>query len=131
MIFGPHPRSYRQAMPKKMRRLALKCLLSTKVAEGELMVVDTFGLSKPSTREMVHILEALRVKSSALMVTAESEVNLIKSARNIQKVKTLPANLLNVVDLLSHTVLLMTVDAVNRVEGIWGRKQTVTEPSAS
>jgi large subunit ribosomal protein L4 len=123
IVFGPHPRSYRQRLPKKIRRLALRCLLSAKVADGELKVISSFGLDKPKTKEMRRILEALGAQYSALLVTAEADANVYKSARNLQKVKTLPAALLSVVDLLSHGALIMTIDAVRRVEGIWGEKR--------
>ena len=116
VAFGPHPRSYRQAMPKKMRRLALRCVLSAKVAEGEIIVVDELALSGPRTKEMARILAALGVASSALVVTAEPDPNVYKSARNLERIKALPANLLNVVDLSSHKVLMITVAAVRRVE---------------
>jgi len=131
VIFGPQPRSYKQAMPKKMRRLALKCMLSAKVSDGELKVIDSLEFTEPSTKNILSILEAFDIKSSALVVTAEPRVNVIKSARNIQKVKTLPANLLNVVDLLSHKDLLMTVDAARLVESIWGKKQEAVEATVS
>jgi large subunit ribosomal protein L4 len=123
VAFGPHPRSYRQAMPKKMRRLALKCVLSAKLADGELRVIDSFGLEKPRTKQVVSTLQALGVESSALLVSAEPDTAFVKSARNIAGAKTLPANMLNVVDLLSCRTLLMTVDAVRRVETIWGERQ--------
>ena len=123
VAFGPRPRSYRQRLPKKMRRLALRCLLSAKVADGELKVINSFGLDKPKTKEMGHILEALEARFSALLVTAEADANVYRSARNLEKVKTLPADLLNVVDLSSYRALIMTVDAVRRVEGIWGEKR--------
>ncbi|MFQ5987854.1 MAG: 50S ribosomal protein L4 [Dehalococcoidia bacterium] len=119
VAFGPHPRSYRQAMPKKMRRLALRCVLSSKVAEGEMVVVEGLTFEEPRTKEMARILAALGVSSSALIVTAETDVNVYKSARNLEKIKTLPANLLNVVDLLSHRILMITVAGVRRVEEIW------------
>jgi large subunit ribosomal protein L4 len=119
VAFGPHPRSYRQAMPKKMRHLALRCVLSAKVAEGEIIVVDELALSGPRTKEMARILAALGVASSALVVTAEPDPNVYKSARNLERIKTLPANLLNVVDLSSHKVLMITVAAVRRVEELW------------
>jgi large subunit ribosomal protein L4 len=122
IVFGPHPRSYRQAMPKKMRRLALRSVLSSKVLEGQLKVVDSFGIKQPKTRQLEQLLKALGVASSALIVTAEVNHNVIKSARNIAKAKTLTANMLNVADLLSHTTLLMTVDAVRRVESLWGKR---------
>lgn len=129
VAFGPHPRSYRQRLPRKMRRLALRCLLSAKVADDELKVVDSFGLDKPKAKEMRHILDALGAQSSALLVTAAADANVYKSARNLEKVKTLPAALLNVVDLLSHRDLIMTIDAVRRVEAIWGEKKPEGETS--
>ena len=106
-------------MPRKMRRLALRCVLSSKVAEGEMVVVEGLTFEEPRTKEMARILAALGVSSSALIVTAEPDVNVYKSARNLEKIKTLPANLLNVVDLLSHRILMITVAGVRRVEEIW------------
>jgi large subunit ribosomal protein L4 len=109
-------------MPKKMRRLALKCVLSAKVGDGELKILEQLELEKPVTKEMVKILTALGVGSSALIVTSEPEDNIIKSACNLPKVKTLPANLLNVVDILSCKMLLMTESAVHKAEQLWGQR---------
>ncbi len=134
IVFGPHPRSYRQAMPKKMRRLALRCVLSSKVAEDEMVVVEGFTFDQPKTKEMARILGALGVNSSALIVTAEPDINLYKSARNLGRIKTLPANLLNVVDLLSHRILMITVAGVKKVEELWmpgERKETAAKASKS
>ena len=131
IIFGPHPRSYRQAMPKKMRRLALRSIFSAKVSEGALKVVDSFGVEEPKTGQMKEALKALGVTSSALLVTAEVNENVIKSARNITRVKTMTADTLNVADLLSHNMLLMTVDAVRRVESLWGKKEVVAGAGSS
>jgi large subunit ribosomal protein L4 len=125
IVFGPHPRSYRQAMPKKMRRLALRSIFSAKVSEGQLKVVDSFGVEEPKTRLIKETLKALGVTSSALLVTAEVNENIIKSARNITRVKTMTADTLNVADLLSYDMLLLTVDAVRRVESLWGKKEVV------
>lgn len=119
VVFGPKPRSYRQAMPKKMRRLALRCLLSAKVKDGELKVIEELKISEPKTKEMVRILVGLGVDTSALIVTGEPEVNVAKSARNLSLVKTLPASILNVIDLLSYRVLVMTESAVRKVEELW------------
>ena len=119
VVFGPKPRSYRQAMPKKMRRLALRCLLSAKVKDGELKVIEELKISEPKTKEMVRILAGLGVDTSALIVTGEPEVNVAKSARNLSLVKTLPASVLNVIDLLSYRVLVMTESAVRKVEELW------------
>jgi large subunit ribosomal protein L4 len=131
IIFGPHPRSYRQAMPKKMRRLAIRSILSAKVAGEELKVIDSFGFEEPKTKQMAQVLQALGIGSSALLVTAELDMTVFKSARNIAMVKTLPASMLNVSDLMSHDILLMTVDAVRRVESMLGEGQAVAETETS
>ena len=122
IAFGPRPRSYRQAMPKKMRQLALRCVLSAKAEDGELMILEQLKLEEPKTREMARILVTLGVDSSALIVTDGPEESVVKSARNLIGVKTLPANLLNVLDILSHKRLLMTVAAVHKVEQLWGKR---------
>jgi len=119
IIFGPKPRSYRQALPKKMRRLALRCVLSAKVRDEELIILEQLKLDQPRTKEIVGILAALGVDSSALIVTSEPEENVVKSARNLTGIKTLPASLLNVVDILSRKMLLMTVAAVRKAEELW------------
>jgi len=131
VIFGPHPRSYRQAMPKKMRRLAIRSILSAKVAGEELKVIDSFGLEEPKTKQMAQVLQALGIESSALLVTAELDMTVYKSARNITMIKTLPVGMLNVVDLISHNTLLMTVDAVRRVEAMLGEERSVAEAKTS
>lgn len=120
IIFGPKPRSYRQALPKKLRHLALRSTLSAKVSEQELVILEDWKLTEPKTKEMVGILAALGVDSSALIVTAAPEENVIKSARNLPQVKTMPASLLNVIDLLNYKRLLMTVAAVRHAEALWG-----------
>jgi len=120
IAFGPHPRSYRQAMPKKMRRLALRCVLSAKARDGELKVVEQLELNEPKTKEMLQILTALGVSSSTLIATSEPQENIIKSAHNLPGIRTLPASILNVVDILSCKVLLMTEAAVRQVEQLWG-----------
>jgi large subunit ribosomal protein L4 len=131
VAFGPHPRCYRQAMPKKMKRLALRCVLSAKVADSEIMVIDSFGLEKSSTKQMASVIKALGIESSVLIVTGDPDVNVVKSARNLERVKTLPASMMNVVDLLSYKMLLITVEGVRRAEDIWGKKQIVAEAKAS
>ena len=122
VIFGPKPRSYRQAMPKKMRQLALRCVLSAKARDEELLVLEQLKFAEPKTKEMVRVLAALGVDSSALIVTDEPEENVIKSARNLTGIKTLPARVLNVVDILSYKRLLMSLTAVRKAEQIWGEK---------
>ncbi len=122
ITFGPQPRSYRQAMPKKMRQLALKCALSAKARDEELKVLEELKLEEPKTKRMVQILTALGVDSSVLIITSEPEDSVVKSARNLKGIKTMPANLINVLDILSYKILLMTVTAVHKVEQLWGEK---------
>ena len=131
VIFGPKPRSYRQAMPKEMRRLALRCVLSAKAGDKELMVLDELRFDQPKTKEMVKVLTALAVDGSALIATSQPEENLVKSARNIPQVKTIPARLLNIVDITSHKKLLMTEAAVRQIEQLWGGKLSREENNAS
>ena len=131
VAFGPKPRSYRQAIPKKMRQLALRCVLSAKVGDGELMVLEQLKLDEPKAKEMARILAALGVDSSALIATSEPEENVVKSARNLPGIKTIPASLLNVVDILSYKMLLMTEAAVRKVEQLWGQKLARGGDSAS
>ena len=122
ITFGPHPRSYEQAIPKKMRRLALRCVLSAKASDGELKVVEQLKIEEPKTKEMLRILAALGVDTSTLITTSEPEENVIKSARNLPGIKTTPANILNVVDILSYKMLLMTEAAVRKAEQLWGER---------
>jgi large subunit ribosomal protein L4 len=124
IIFGPKPRSYRQEMPKKMRQLALRCALSAKVRDEELMVLEELKFDQPKTKPMAGILVALGVDSSALIVTGESEEKVVKSSRNLTGIKTIPANILNVVDILSYKMLLMTEAAVRKAEQLWGSQKS-------
>jgi large subunit ribosomal protein L4 len=119
VAFGPHPRSYDKKMPKKMRRLALKGVLSAKLADDRLVVVDDLDIKEPRTRDMVLRLNALGATSSALVVTPEPQESVIKSARNLDRVTTLPAPYLNVVDLLRHDLVVMELGAVRKAEEIW------------
>jgi len=130
ITFGPKPRSYRQAMPKKMRQLALRCVLSAKTGDSELMVLEQLKLDEPKTKEMARILTALVAGSSALIVTAEPEGNVVKSARNLPRIKTIPAALLNVGDILSCKMLLMTVAAVRKAEQLWGKTSSEEKSNA-
>ena len=121
MAFAKGEQNWHKALPKKMRRLALRCLLSAKASSGEMVIVDRFGLEKPRTGDMAALLRALGTDHSVLVVTADPEANVVMSARNLPKTKTLPAGLLNVIDLLSYKFLVISVDGLHRVEHIWGR----------
>jgi len=120
VTFGPKPRDYHQDMPKKMHQLAIRCVLSAKARDEELKVVEELNFKQPKTREMAGVLAALGVDSSAIIVAVEPEENAVKSARNLAGIKTMPANILNVVDILSYKTLLMTEAAVRQAERIWG-----------
>ena len=122
VAFGPHPRSYRQDMPKKMRRLALKCVLSDKAGSGELKIVDKLEFEGLKTRAVLDMLIALGIGDSVIIATAEAQANLVKSARNLAGVKTIPAPLLSVGELLSYKDIVMDVNAIRKVEKIWGEK---------
>lgn len=121
IVFGPKPRTYRQSIPKKMRRLALKCLLSAKVKEGNIRLVQGLDFKEAKTKDMVNALSALGIDSSALILTDGSTPNVVKSAANLPDVKVLPSDLVNVLDLLSYQILIATVPAIRNVEQIWGK----------
>ncbi len=120
VAFGPRPRSYRQALPKKMRRLAIRSALSGKVADGQLHIVDKLVFKQPRTKDVVRILSNVGIERSALIVTGDPDRSALISARNRPKTKVLPAAYLNIVDMLTHRDLLLTEDAVRAVEGLWG-----------
>lgn len=120
VVFGPHPRSYRQSMPRKMRHLALRSLLSAKAQAGSLVVVDSFpSWEQPRTKQMTAVLSGLGVGQSILLVTQDVNRNVVKSASNLSGVKTLPVALLNCVDLLSYRTLVMTEGSVRVAEELW------------
>jgi large subunit ribosomal protein L4 len=121
VVFGPKPRTYRQSMPKKMRKLALKCLLSAKVREGNIKLVQELDFKGPKTKDMINVLSSLGINSSTLILTAQSTSNVVKSAANLPEVKVLPSALINVVDLLSYEMLVATVPAIHNIEQIWGK----------
>lgn len=118
VAFGPQPRSYKYSLPRKVRRLAMKSALSDKVNGGNLIVVDELSFAKPRTKEMINVLKALLVDTRALVVTAENNENVYLSARNIAGVTPITASGLNVYDLLYHDKLVITKDAVAKVEEV-------------
>ena len=117
---GPRPRSYRQKMPRKMRRLAYRSALSVKAKERQIIVLEDLQMPAPNTRGIVSILEALAVDSSALILLPEKNVNVEQSANNLPNVKTLRANYLNIRDLLGYDYLLVPLDALEIIELILG-----------
>jgi len=120
VVFGPHPRSYRQRMPRKMRRLALKSALSVKAAEGSIVLLDDLLMAAPRTKDMLGILDNLNVESSALILLPERDWNVEKSVSNIPDVKTLRTTCLNVIDILNYETLILPVKALESIEQFLG-----------
>lgn len=114
-VFGPHPRSYRQRMPRKMRRLALRSALSVKVAEGKVAVLDGFALEEPRTRPMVEFLRRIGVERSALVVLPAPNDVVARSMSNLPWAKPILAYNLNLRDLFTHEQLLIANDAVGLI----------------
>ncbi len=125
VIFGPRPRSYRQDLPRRMRRLAIRSVLSAKAADGSLQVIDALMMETPRTKDIQSVLDAFGFKRSTLVVTGRPEPAVKMSVRNLPKVAWLPAAYLNVLDLLSHRGLLMTEEAVRAAEALWGGERAV------
>lgn len=120
-VFGPVPRSYAYKLPKKVRRLALKSALSSKVLENEVVVLDALTLEAAKTRELVQVLKNLGVEKKALIVLDSLEEKAALAARNIPGVKLIVAEGVNVLDVLYHDKLILTRGAVNRVEEVFGQ----------
>ncbi|MCW2277815.1 50S ribosomal protein L4 [Heliophilum fasciatum] len=119
ITFGPQPRDYSIKVPKKVRRLALKSVLSAKVAAGELIVLDTLSMDAPKTKAMAGVLEKLNVDRKALVVTAGVDENVFLSARNIPGITPVEAVGINVYDILHHDKMVITKDAVAKVEEVF------------
>lgn len=118
IVFAPKPRSYRVSIPKSMRRVAMKSALSAKVKDNSMIVLENLELDAPKTKEMVAMLKAFEAKKT-LIVTAESNENVYKSARNIEGVAVIPVNNLNVYDILKYEKFIITKDAVSKVEEVY------------
>jgi len=119
VVFGPHPRDFSYRLPRKVRRLALRSALSSKVRDQEIVVVDQLVFDEPKTKKMVEVLDSLNVFEKALVVTADGDANVVKSARNIPGVKPIRADFLNVYDILNYDKLIITRDAVAKVEEVF------------
>lgn len=123
-VFGPKPRQYRYRLPKKARRAALYSALTSKLLEKKLLVLDALTLSEPRTRDIVSMLGNLKVQGSVLLVTAGPDINVFKSARNIPGVTTTIAAGINVLDILKHETLLLTRDAVAKIEEVFANEKS-------
>ena len=119
IALGPKPRSYKYTVNKKEKRLAIKSVLSSKVIEKELTVVDKLELKEIKTKSMVKALTALKVEGKTLIIVPEKNTNVVMSARNIEGVKTITANNINVFDLLKYNNLILPVDTVKKLEEVY------------
>ncbi len=132
VAFGPRPRKYTQAMPKKMRRLAVRSALSAKLADGSIKFVNSLSIDAPRTKAMVEILNNLQIgEAKALIVLGDKNEAITRSANNLPKVKTLLANYLNVIDLLKHDVIVLPEAALTTITSWLGQTGTVTETESA
>jgi large subunit ribosomal protein L4 len=123
VVFGPHPRSYRKALPRRMRRYALRCVLSDKARSDRLVCLDSMDTVDGKTKSMAGLLERLNISSSALVVTLGTDHNVVRAAGNLKKIYTLPVNQLNAEALLSRDMLILTVEAAK-----WAEETLAVEP---
>ena len=123
VVFGPHPRSYRKSLPRRMRRNALRCVLSDKARNERLVCLDSMDAIDGKTRSMQSLLERLNISTSALVVTMDSDQDVVRAASNLKKVYTLPVNQLNAEALLAKDTLILTVEAAR-----WAEESLAVEP---
>ncbi len=119
IVFAPKPRDYRYAVPKKLKRLALKSVLSAKLAEKELIVLDELKLNEPKTKEMARILANIKANKKALIVTAEKDENIVRSAANIPGVRTALVGTMNVYEIVNHYSFIVTKEAVQKIQEVY------------
>lgn len=119
VALGPKPRSYKYTLPKKLKRLALKSALTSKVNENEILVLDALDFDEIKTKQMVNVLKNLKVDTSALIVLEGKNENVEKSARNLPNVKMASINTINVYDILKYNRFIITKDAVSKVEEVY------------
>ncbi|WFA07656.1 50S ribosomal protein L4 [Tissierella sp. Yu-01] len=119
VVFAPKPRDYSYSVPKKVKRLALKSVLTSKVQSNEIIVVDEIKFDSPKTKEMANLLTKLNADKKALIVMGEKDANVIKSANNIPNVATALVNTINVYDILKYNSFIITKDAVRKVEEVY------------
>ena len=122
IVFGPSPRSYRQRMPKKMRRLAFACALSMKARDGALWAVEDIDFAAPRTKDMAALVGGVGRAKSILVVVLEPQPVLALSARNLPGATVRPCSVMSTLDVMSHEKLIVTVPALRKMEEIWGTK---------
>lgn len=119
VVFAPKPRSYRYTIPKKLRRLAMLSALSSKVLEKEIIILDELKFDAPKTKDMVKVLENVNADRKALIIMAEKDDNVIKSAANIPGIRTALVSTMNVYEIINHTNFIVTKEAVNKIEEVY------------
>ena len=119
VAFAPKPRDYRYTINKKVRRLAMKSVLSSKVLEKELIVLDELRFDAPKTKEMIKVLENVKAGKKALIVTAEKDENVIKSAANIPGVRTALVGTMNVYEIVNHNSFIVTKEAIEKIQEVY------------
>jgi large subunit ribosomal protein L4 len=126
-VFGPHPRSYEQRLPRKMKRLALRGALTAKYGDEAIKVIDSFGLEQIRTKDLVGVLGALEVQGRVLVIAPARDQTLELSARNLPRVEVILADSLNVVDLLKADIVLIEQPALARMEAVYAGNGRATE----
>ncbi|MBR2560139.1 MAG: 50S ribosomal protein L4 [Firmicutes bacterium] len=119
IVFAPKPRDYRYAVPKKLKRLALKSALSAKVQDNEMIVLDEIKFDAPKTKEMVKMLQNVKAGKKALIVTAEKDENVVKSAANIPGVRTALVGTMNVYEIVTAGSFIVTKEAVEKIQEVY------------
>lgn len=119
IVFAPKPRDYRYSVPKKVKRLALKSVLSAKVADNEIIVLDELKFDEPKTKEMVKVLDNIKADKKTLIVMDEKDENVVRSASNIQGVRTALVSTMNVYEIINHYSLVLTKAAAERIEEVY------------
>lgn len=119
VVFAPKPRDYSYTVPKKVKRLALKSALSSKVKESEIIVIDSLEFSEPKTKEMIKVLANVKAAKKALIVTAEKNENVVRSAANIPGVKTSIVSAMNTYEIVNATSFIVTKDAVEKIQEVY------------
>lgn len=119
IVFAPKPRDYRYTVPKKLRRLAMLSALSSKVEEKEIIVLDAINFDAPKTKEMIKFLGNVKAAKKTLIVMAEKDENVIRSAANVPGVKTVLVSTMNVYEIIHYTSFIVTKEAVNKIEEVY------------
>lgn len=119
VAFAPKPRDYSYKLPKKVKRLAFRSALSSKINEGEVIILDSLAFDAPKTKDMVNVLANIKAERKALVVTLEKDENVVKSASNIKGVGSAFVGSLNVYDILNHTSLVLTKEAAEKIGEVY------------